>query len=375
MSSRLFAAPPRTACSLRLCLAALLCLVLGVALAQSDEIEGEFKRPDTAETQRLQKLLDEPIAPGLSASALSKIYWDQEFAARILGDSQRREAVLRAAVAAVGEAGFKRNLGQLLISKGQFDDGNALMRQAAAEGGGIESAFATSTMVCDLFKQNRDAEARAMAQEADNKISQMRRVRDVEKQAKLWRAAARRDGCMSMLEERVGHSQQAAEFARSAEEYARMALRQIASVSSDASKTGVLFDVSNALARKLEVHLAADRLYDAERALGEYLRFSREYQLPAAKLAELYEHAGRLRFAQREFAQSERFARKADATLAGVGMDPLSPARALDARDIVLALIGQHRWAAALAELERLDQQTACSPTSRPASSTRRPAT
>jgi CHAT domain-containing protein len=296
----------------------------------------------------------------LSASALSEIYWDQEFAARILGDSQRREAVLRAAVAALGEPGFKRNLGQLLISKGQFDDGNALMRQAAAEGQPIESAFSTSTIVCDLYKQNRDAEARAAAQDAANLISRVppRALHDMEKRTKVWRASARREACLSLLEERVGHSQQAAEFARSSEEYARMALRQIASVSSDASRSGVLIDVANALARKLEVHLAADRLYDAELALGEYLRFSREYQLPAVKLAELYEHAGRLRFAQREFVQAERFARKADATLAGVGLDALAPARAANARDIVLALIGQHKWAAALAELERLDQLT-----------------
>ncbi|NVO07338.1 MAG: tetratricopeptide repeat protein, partial [Rhodoferax sp.] len=349
----------------RLCLLALLSAVLGLAQAQSDEIEGEFKRPDAAETLRLQKLLDQPVAPGLSMASLDQIYWDKELASRILGDNQRREEVLRAAVAAVGSAPFKRNLGQLLLTKGQFDEGNALMRQAIAEGLSIESAFAASTMVCDLYRQNRDAEARTMAQEAATKISQVRRVRDMEKQVKLWRAAARRETCLSLLEDRIGHSQQAAEFARSSEEYARMALRQIASVSNEASRSGVLIDVAGALARKLEVHLYADRLFEAERVLGEYLRFSREYQLPPSKLAELYELAARLRFAQREFVPSERFARKADATLAATGLGPLSPGRVLDARDTVQALIGQHQWARALAELERLDRLAADDPAAR----------
>jgi len=343
--------------ALRLLLALLLSLAFGWVQAQTDELEQEFKRPDAAETQRLQKLMDEPVPENLSRNDLVLYFWDKETAARILGDSKRREEILRAAVAAVNVPGMKRNLGQMLLSQGRFDEGNALMKQAANEGGPLEYVFSSATMVCDLFHQNRDAEARAMAQEVSAKLNGLtKRVKDPEKVVKLWRAASRSDNCLSMVEDRVGHTQQAIEFARSGEQYARMALGQIASQSKEASRNGVLIDVAGAIARKLDANLAVDRLYEAERVLAEYLRFSRDYQLPAVKLADLYEHAAHLRFAQREFAQAERFWRKSDAVLANVGQGPMGLARVNDARDIVQSLIGQRKWNNALAELERIDK-------------------
>jgi CHAT domain-containing protein len=339
------------------CASVLLCLLAGLAQAQSDAVELEFRKPDAAETLRLNKLLSQPVDATLTGAALRQLYWDKENAARIVGDIAQREQVLRAAVAALADPGFKRNLGQLLMAKGQFDAGFALMKQAAAEGGPVEHVFSTSTMVCDLFTQNRDAEARALAQEVDGKITGLlRRMKDPEKQVKLWRAAARRADCLSQLEDRIGHTRQATEYARSSEQYARMALQQNDSQSTAAAKAGTLIDVAGALARKLGVSLAADQLNDAEAALGEYVRFSRDYQLPAFKQADLYKQAGHLRFAQREFMQSERFLRKADGLLASLGQEPTGHRRSSNLRDVVMAQIGQHQWQAALAELERYDR-------------------
>ena len=336
---------------------ALLCLACGLLRAQTDDLEADFKKPDAQEFQRLSTLMNEPVPEGLSGNALSQYFWDKELAARILGDVTRREAILRAGVAALNQPGMKRNLGQLLLSKGQLAEGNALMLQAAQEGGSVENAFASATMVCDFYTQNRDAEARKLATEVDGKIGNlMRRVKDVEKQVMVWRAASRRDACLSMLEDRVGHTQQAIEFARSADQYARMALNQIASQSLAAARAGVLQDVSGAIARRLDASLAVDHLNDAESALKEYVRFSAENQLPAGKLADVYEHAGRLRLAQREFPQAERWLRKADGVWAGMGARPQARMRIIDMRDTLQALIGQRRWAAALAELDRLDQ-------------------
>jgi CHAT domain-containing protein len=348
---------------LRAGLVGLLSLLCSLALAQADAIELEFKKPEAAEAARMQKLLDDPVPQGLSQYDLRLYFWDKELAARLVGDIQRREAVLREAIGVLPEPAFKRNLGQLLVSKGQFAEGNAMMQQAASEGGPIENAFSTSSMVCDLFLQNRDAEARALARDVDNKIGNLlRRMRDVEKTVKLWRAAARRDDCMAQLEERVGHAQQAIEFARSSESYARMALKQIATQSKGASQMGLLMDVSTSLSRKLEVSLAVDKLFDAENALGEFVRFSHEYQLAPRKLADLYGLAGKLRFAQREFAQAERYFRKSDAVLASLGAVPDGIVRAQLMRDVLQSLIGQHKWQAALAELEQVDQRVAGKP-------------
>ena len=336
--------------------AALLCVSCGLAIAQADDLELEFKKPDPAETLRLQTVMNDPVPQGLSRNELVQLYWEKELAARILGNVPRYVEILREAIAAVGVPGMKRNLGQMLIKMGQFDEGNSLMKQAATEGSPVEAAFSSATMVCDLYVQNRDAEARKLAQEVDARINGLlRRVKEQGGLTHLWRAASRRDICLSKVEDRVGHTAQAIEFARSGEQYARMALQQIASQSLAAWRNGVLIDVSGAIARKMEANLAVDRLQEAEKVLAEYVRFSREYQLPTGKLSDLYEHAAHLRFAQREFVQAERYLRKSDGVLASMGQGPLGVSRLNDTRDIVQALIGQRKWKAALAELERLD--------------------
>jgi len=344
----------------RALVALLLGLTCGLAQSQSDDLEQEFKKPDAVEAARLQKLVDEPAPSTLSKSELIDYFWDKELAARILGVNQRREEILREAIAAVGVPGMKRNLGQMLLNRGQFAEGNALMKQAASEGNPPENAFASATIVCDLYDQNKDAEARAMAREVEAKVKALlARLKDPKPLIHVWRAASRKDVCLSKLEDRVGHTAQAVEFARSGEQYARMALQEVDKLSNAAARNGVLIDVSSSIARKIESTLAAERLNDAEQALAEYVRFSRDYQLPAGKLSDLYEHAAHLRLAQRQFVQAERYLRKSDATLAAMGQGPLGIARTKDARDLILALIGQHNWKLALAELERLDQLAA----------------
>ena len=343
-----------------LCRAALagLCALLGssVAWAQSDEVDSEFQVLDATRIQQLRRTLEEPVPRDLPNDQMAQQYWERDTAAQMLGEPRKREAILREAVAVLHDPGFKRNLGQLINLDGRFDEGNALLRQAIKDGNGPEAAFGTATLVCELFRQNKDAEARTTAREADRRIANVSaRVREAPGQIKLFRAAARRDNCMSMLEERAGHPVQAIEFARSGEQWARMALPLYAQAANAAMQSGILGDIASLMDRKVSAFIAADKLADAEAALREYLRFSKEYQLPIRFLAVVNSSASTLRFSQREFPQAERFARKADDVLSGMGLAPLSRQRINALRDLLPTLIGQKKWTEALALLDKTD--------------------
>lgn len=330
------------------------------ALAQSDEIDSEFQVLDASRAQQLRSKLDEPIPQDLPAKQLIAQYWERDAAAQMLGDMRKREALLREAISLLPEPSFKRNLGQVVNLDGRFEEGNALLRQAIKDGNGPEAAFSTATLVCELFRQNKDDEARATAREADHRIATIKaRVREAPAQIKLYRAAARRDNCMSMLEERIGHYGQAIEFAKSGEQWARMALPLYAQAPNASMQSGIVSDVTAMLDRKLNAYIAADRLADAETALHEYLRFSKEYQLPAHFLSQINSDASNLRFSQREFAQAEHFSRKSDEVLAGMGMAPLSRQRINVMRMLLSAQIGQKKWPEALALLNAVDAQIA----------------
>ena len=73
-------------------------------------------------------------------------------------------------------------------------------------------------------------------------------------------------------------------------------------------RTYIVDDLADALSYKVYIYRNAGRLVEAEQALREYLRFSREINLAAHHKANLYESAASLRQAQRDFVQAEKLA-------------------------------------------------------------------
>lgn len=333
------------------------------AVAQVDEIETEFRKLDDAERQRLRGLLDMPTPASADRPTLAAFFDSQEAAAVLLGEPTLREKVLREAVSLLPNPGYKRNLGQTLNALGQFDEGNSLLRQAIKDGGAIEAAMASSSLMCDLVQQNRNDEARDMARQVDRRITMAKgKAANPMQKVKVIRAAARRDLCMAQLEGRIGRTAQAVEFAKSGGANARAAMELFASLDNQTMKNGVLGDVANSVGRKMDAYLGADRLHEAELALQEYLRLAREVQLPAKFLSDMYRSAAQLRFAQRAFGPSEQFARRSDAVLAQMGLEPQQRQRLARSRDVLAALVGQKKWDAAQAEIDRLDALTTGDP-------------
>ena len=338
-----------------------LAMLAGGLHAQTDEIAEGFRNITPAEEQRLRAVLAEPVPQGAALEALRRHFREKDRAAVVLLDGAAREAVLREAISLLPDPVWKNNLARQLLDRGQFPEGNALARQAMADAGNrFSKMFFLANIACDLYDQGKRDEsgaaiaevaAEAKAGEADAKLDRQKLL--------LQRALGRSNRCLSLLEQRAGRYPQAVQAAQVAEQAARKAAALIPAadtVDNRAARTFLHADVAVAIARKLQGSRAAGRLQDAENALADYIRYSREVQLPASYLSGIYATAGNLRFTQREFVQSEQLMRKSDAVLEGLGFEPTRATRASRMRDIIIVLAGQKKWPEALQEFDRMDR-------------------
>ena len=324
--------------------------------AQTDDIRSGFKKLDAAEEQRLRAVLAEPVPRGTLLDTLRQHFLQKEEAALSLSDDMQREVVLRAAVAALPDLVFKSGLAGLLWTTGRGEEGIRLMREVVAQSDPFGGAFRLAAVARYNVQQNDQAAGRAAIEEVFAKIKSATPIANSDiARYELARAFSIGRQSLSLLEERLGHFPLAIEAATLAERDARNALLFVSKTPyrGPRDKALALILIGQSIERKLNAYREGGRLQDAENALAEYLRFAADSQLPSEFLSRIYVTAGRLRFSQREFAQSEQLTRKADTVLESLGR--ALTRRTDQARDIVLALSGQQRWADALREVERLD--------------------
>jgi len=324
--------------------------------AQEDEIGKSFKKPDAAEEALLRELLAKPLGADFPAKTLAQDYAEKLNAVNRLGDDAVREALLREAVRLIPDAGIKWTLANQLLSKDRFDEGNALTYQAVTEEKNpFKSAFFASQIACNLSWQSKNDAARASQLEVATNITGLERaaIRDSDKRY-LMKAVARNARCLAYIEEQSGHFALSAEALQRAELNERKTVAMLANAS--ALNSTEQSDLADIIVQKIGLFQAMGRLPDAEIALADLLRLSREAQLKAQQLGRIYGAAGILRFGQREFVQAEQFGRKADLVFGRIGMDVTKGERTWLARDIIKAQVGQRKWAEALREIERWDE-------------------
>ncbi len=337
-------------------LAALMCLPITFAVAQDDEISAEFHQITREEEEKLRAILAEPIPQGVPPDVLRRHFGEKDAAAIRLAEPGLRESVLRQAVKRLPDAALKSNLARTLLSSGKIDEGNALVQQAIAGASVFNALIMRASAACDLLNQNNNVAARnAVAANMQQLASLKSQAQKEWQQRELARSGSRNMLCLSSLEERFGKYPEAVSAAYESEKYARQALSRLSASDSPQMHRFVRSALADSLARKLQALRAAGRLGEAEVVLGEYMRYSREQELPASYLSGIYAVASDIRFAQREFAQAEALAKKADVALEKLGYDALSGGRPVASRRLSAALVGQKKWAQALEVFDRLD--------------------
>ena len=331
-------------------------------LAQEDEIGKAFKKPDAAEEARLRELLAKPLGSDFPAKTLAQDYAEKLNAVNRLGDDAVREALLREAVRLMPDADIKWILSNHLLSKGAFEEGNALALEAVAGAKDpFSGVFIESQIACNLLWQNEPAAASASQVEVAGKIQALEGVvvKDRDKH-RLMKAAARNMRCLTYIEEKMGHFALAVQALGSAERNERIAVGTPSKA--NARNSTEQSDLADIIAQKIRLFQAIGRLPEAEAALADLLRLSREAQLKASQLGYFYASAGDLRFSQREFVTAEQLARKADSVFERMGKAVSNSNRLDTIRDIAIALVGQKKWPEALQEIERGDAQAGNDP-------------
>lgn len=337
-------------------------------LDDEDEIETSFQTPSAEEVRTLREILNQP-PPRDSGGArrgpqqaraqqvLAEHFQKQELAARRLGDAASLEHVIREAAQWVATAEYKSKLASILLGRGETDAGLAMRRQAAEAANPFLRTSMLAQLICDLGNRGRAAEARNLTSEVENRIQEAQPLAKLPQQVNhLIRAAGRMAHCQAEIERGLAHHGAAIAFADAAVAKGKLAMESMQALPNRAQQINTQKDLGEFMHGRVNAYLAAGRLHDADLALGEYLRFGAQSRLPADFQVRILARAASVRLGQRAFAAAERLSRRADDVAAGLGRDALHPWRIGFTRYTIEALIGQARWADALAELDRLDR-------------------
>jgi CHAT domain-containing protein len=324
--------------------------------AQPSDIASSLVRPSTGEEQRLRALLAEPIPHGASVAVLRQHFLAKEEASITLDEGDQREAVLRSAVALAPDGRFMNNLARQLIARGQWDEGIDLMRKAVAASTTFNAPFRMVNLAQDLFdKGDGDGAHKVLAEVVQKIAAAQPLIKTDYDRRELLRAAGFRSTVISKIETRQGHFDKGIAEALLGEKWSREAWALPLPKTSASERIYLNEAVAQAMARKLQAYRAAGRLQEAASALDEYLRFSQEVALSGSFMSGLLATAASLRFSQREFYQSEQLLRQSDAVLERLGRSAAHPWRTARARDLIIALSGEKKWAQALQEVDRLN--------------------
>jgi CHAT domain-containing protein len=326
------------------------------ASAQEADIETQFKKVTFEEEARLKAILAEPLATDALKTTLQRQINQKRMAAKRLSMPELEEQILLEAIPLLQDIGMQSDLANFYRKKGDYPRALEIHREVVNQVGIAEKPFFMLHVVKDYVDWGKADLAQQEFAKIPESIAQAQRQRlGPLAQRALLRGESSYNFFLSLSEQRKGRFSEAVDVALRAEVAARKAWS--ISVPSDEPifRQQLAADVGVALARKTQAYRAAGRFVEAEQSLREYIRFASESALPVIYRSGIYAVASNLRFAQRDFAQSEQLARKSEKILEELGEDALSPTRVSRRRDLFIALAGQKKWQQALQEVGRLD--------------------
>jgi len=334
----------------------LLCLWPLVTSAQEAEIESQFKKVSPEEEARLKVILAEPLATDALKTRLELQVRQKRMAARQLSMPEVEEQVLREAIPLLQSVGIQSDLANLYRNRGEYARAVELRRTVISQVASVNKPFFMTHLANDFLQWGKVDQARQELERVAQVITVVERERmGPSGQRMFLRGVGFYNRVLSALEQRLGRWDVSVDAATRFENAARKVLSMQVARDDALVKQAHAADVGEAIARKIQANRAAGRFGEAEQALRDYIHFAAEATLPIRYRSGIFITAANLRFSQREFAQSERLARKSDDILEALGEDAMSLGRTSRRRDVILALAGQKKWPEALQELRRLD--------------------
>ena len=347
---------------------ALLAFVLGLiglnivqpAYAQTEtDIEQAAKKISPEEEKRLREIVETPISKFLSEKDLRALISKRLSAARVLQlNPVDYEKLDIEAYALTKNPWYLFGQGHSLRRQGKNSEGILLMQEAAGKADQFAASRMLTTIACFQLYDNNTAQIENAFLLADQKLTQAKRIafQTNDKREVLLAEASLLD-CKSLKAQRSGKLLDAIAFAENADSVARKALEQSADIRETSSNTylSALEGVAYRLWRRFDANVAAEKIYGAEVALIDYLRFVNNQQLDSRFKARVYLQASHLRELQRRFDESLKMALAAEAVNFQAKKTPFEGQSLSIFGRKIWALIGLNRHQEALQEFIKLD--------------------
>ncbi len=324
--------------------------------SEGEQMEQSFKKLAPDEESKLRAIIAEPTRKDVLTLKLEMQVEDKLRASQKLGDPNIKVSVLREAIELLPGAKYRQTLARELLNRGDIEEGNRWMEEALkAAANDYQRAFYLGNFANDLYSQNKDVEARATIEKAEQLLKNISPKQEWQ-QREVQRTLSSLSSTKSYLYERKGKNVQAIDAADVSVQHARNATKLLTQSQRELDKFYTYDDLGGRLFRKFNALIEAKKLAQAEPVMQEFLRLFQEVELPPIGRANAIANAARLRFNQREFLQEEKLERQALAMTQQLNLDHTDP-RILNRQQwVAIALFGQKRYKESVAVFDSLDQ-------------------
>ena len=312
-----------------------------------------FKQLTTEERAKLQAIIAEPVPKDINEILLDELLYKRVATAKMLGDEPTLLAVLKEAALRSKLLQFKVQLTETLIRQDNLEQALQARLDVIKTSNGPGIVLQTSQLALDYYRLNRDAEAIATLEKAQTLLRQAPVPRTNVLRAWHLRAKSTIEITKALLAMREGKQELALTSAQQSEMISRQEIENLKN-EDEYSRLNAFQTLTRNLGVRINILNALHRP-ELETVMRDYLRLFQDKTTPPTLYAQALGSVGQVRFEQKEFVQSLALQRQSFNKHLQLNLTEIAPLLTDLRRDISLTLLGQHRYAEALAEFNKLD--------------------
>jgi CHAT domain-containing protein len=343
------------ACSLLFGLTFMLAANPARAQSEADQTEESFKKLSDEDIAKYRAVLAEPIKKDVTTINLEAQLFDKYHAARALGDEAVLLAFLREAVTLTKDTRLTTHYITSLQRRGDFEEAlkvrhGTVNNAENAIGRALYSVFLAE----DYFTLFRVDLAREWLTKAQSILTSGMPARlNTQAQGVVARATSRAHALRARMASSAGKHDIAIQAITEAIQASRKEV-EILKNAGDLQRTNSVQGLVYTLGLRVSILTAAQRP-EINDAMRDFTRVMQENTVSPFFHARALIGIGRVRFAQREFAQSSQIVSQSLNKFEQQNIDATSPVASNARTVLATALIGQQKYPEALAEFNKLD--------------------
>ncbi|MEN9587576.1 MAG: hypothetical protein RIT15_1151 [Pseudomonadota bacterium] len=344
-------------CALVLSLAFGLVATLARAQDESAQIEQVFKKLSPEEDAKLRAILAEPTNKDGSKLQLEMQLQAKHQAALKLGDWPTIESVYRETMVLVPhELKYKNQYAALLIQRGDFEQGNALMREVIERApDSVARLIFKSNFAQFLSDQTSFEAAEKMLGSAQQDLIQLPTRLTLIAQYYVIRTRSRMAFTQSQINHGQGKYATAMQQAVNAEQFAREAIRAIPGNLPAVERDYAQSQLIETMNLNVRVALSSGNRGQLDTTLRAYFQQIQSAHFATTQLIQAQSVLASIRQSQREFLEASRVRLHIINAMKQSNYEAIDPRLTIQRSQLGLAQVGQHRYSEALSEFQKLD--------------------